>query len=195
MEHSTAIGCSWTSAAAFQQGHSAAEMDVALSAQLEDRSLSRIYMALVLKVPVPQKGFVDMPIGRDPRHRLRMSVKGRGSKAARTYYHVQKSYGDQLALVECKLESGRTHQIRVHMAAIKHPLIGDPLYGPQPTAVVSALKKLGLEEAVIEKLKSFPRQALHARSISFIHPVTDEEMQFDADMPDDLVNLLKLLLN
>jgi 23S rRNA pseudouridine1911/1915/1917 synthase len=166
-----------------------------LSAQLEDRSLSRIYTALVLKVPVPMKGHVDMPIGRDPRHRLRMSVKGKGSKPARTHYFVEKRYADSLALVECQLESGRTHQIRVHMAAIKHPLVGDPLYGPQPTALRSSLKKLTDDEDILTEVLAFPRQALHARAITFIHPVTEEEMEFEADLPDDFSNLLNLINN
>lgn len=164
-----------------------------LSAQLEDRSLSRIYSALVLKVPTPLKGFVDMPIGRDPRNRLKMTVKGRSSRSARTHYHVEERFGEALALVECRLESGRTHQIRVHMEAIKHPLIGDPLYGPQPTAVRSALGKYGLEGEELEAFVSFPRQALHARALSFIHPETDEEMYFEAPLPEDFSNLLKIL--
>jgi 23S rRNA pseudouridine1911/1915/1917 synthase len=164
-----------------------------LSAQLEDRSLSRIYAALVLKVPVPLKGLVDMPIGRDPAHRLKMSVRGRAGRPARTHYHVEQRFGEQAALVRCALESGRTHQIRVHMAAIKHPLIGDPLYGPQPTALRSAMVKLGLEAAALEQVLAFPRQALHAQEISFIHPASGEEMQFEAPWPEDMVKLLKLL--
>ncbi|MEM7651462.1 MAG: RluA family pseudouridine synthase, partial [Pseudomonadota bacterium] len=150
-----------------------------LAAQLEDRSLSRVYEALVLKVPVPIKGSVDMPIGRDPRNRLKMSIRGRNGKEARTHYLVKEKYGDALSLVECKLESGRTHQIRVHMEAIKHPLIGDQFYGPQDTAVRGAMKKAGYEEGVIDEILAFSRQALHAKALSFVHPITGKTVSFE----------------
>ncbi len=163
-----------------------------LAAQLEDRSLSRIYTALVVGVPVPMKGHVDMPIGRDPRNRLKMSIKGKNGKPAKTHYHIQKTYGDQFSLVKCTLESGRTHQIRVHMQAIKHPLVGDPLYGPQDTAVRGAVKRAGFAPEIAEKLIKFPRQVLHAGSIGFIHPVTDVAMRYDAPLPDDISKLLKI---
>lgn len=162
-----------------------------LSAQLEDRSLSRIYQALVLKTPIPHKGTVDMPIGRDPRNRLKMAIKGQASRSARTHYRILNVYGGALSWVECKLDSGRTHQIRVHMAAIKHPLIGDHLYGPQPTAVRGALKNAGFAQEDIESVLAFPRQALHACALSFLHPATDEVMAFDCPTPEDLIKLLK----
>jgi 23S rRNA pseudouridine1911/1915/1917 synthase len=164
-----------------------------LAAQLEDRSLSRVYETLVLKVPMPRKGVVDLPIGRDARQRLKMAIKGQGARAARTHYHVISPFGEALALVECTLETGRTHQIRVHMAALGHPVIGDPLYGPQPTAVGAALKKSGYAPESLEACRAFKRQALHARDIAFIHPVTDEEMAFTSSLPDDFSNLLKSL--
>ncbi len=164
-----------------------------LAAQLEDRSLSRVYEALVLQVPTPPKGVIDMAIGRDARNRLKMAVKPRGGKEARTHYLVKQSYKDMFSLVECKLESGRTHQIRVHMQAIKHPLIGDPLYGPQDTAVRGAMKRAGYEPELAQKLIDFPRQALHAKAISFIHPISRKTLNFDAPSPDDFSKLLKLL--
>ncbi len=162
-----------------------------LSEQLADRSLSRIYEALVLKVPVPIKGTVDMTIGRDPRNRLKMAVNTRSAKEARTHYLVKERYHDAFALVECKLESGRTHQIRVHMQAIKHPLIGDPLYGPQATAISGACKKAGYEQEIAQMLLDFPRQALHAKEIAFIHPVTNEHMHFTVERPQDMSVLIK----
>lgn len=162
-----------------------------LAAQLEDRSLSRIYTALVLGLPVPMKGHIDLPIGRDPRNRLKMSIKGKNGKPAKTHYHIQKSYGDQFALVKCTLESGRTHQIRVHMQAIKHPLIGDPLYGPQDTAVRGAVKRAGFAPEIAEKLIKFPRQVLHAGEIGFKHPVTGAAHKYTAPVPDDIGKLLK----
>jgi len=164
-----------------------------LSAQLADRSLSRVYEALVLHVPTPLKGVVDRAIGRDPRHRLKMSVQAHGGREARTHYHVIETYKNALARVECKLETGRTHQIRVHMSSIKHPLIGDPLYGPQQTALISTMKKAGFSEEALAACLAFPRQALHAREIAFIHPVSDEVMEFASELPKDFSNLLNLL--
>lgn len=162
-----------------------------LASQLEDRSLSRVYKALVLKVPTPVKGTVDQPIGRDPRNRLKMAIRGAGGKDARTHYLVKENYKDACSLVECKLESGRTHQIRVHMEAIKHPLIGDPLYGPQKTAVESALKKGGFDQSVIDLVHAFPRQALHAQYLSFIHPITGDVHDYEGEMPSDFSALLR----
>jgi 23S rRNA pseudouridine1911/1915/1917 synthase len=164
-----------------------------LSEQLEDRSLSRVYKALVLKVPTPLKGTIDRPIGRDPRNRLRMAIKGQNGKEARTHYLVKGNYNEACALVECKLESGRTHQIRVHMASMKHTLIGDPLYGPQRTALIACLQNGGYDEDVIAEFIAFPRQALHAERISFIHPITDELMSFESSLPEDFSKLLKML--
>lgn len=164
-----------------------------LAAQLEDRSLSRVYEALILKIPVPLKGTIDRPIGRDARNRLRMAVNGQGAREARTHYHVRENLKGALARVECRLESGRTHQIRVHMASIKHPLIGDPLYGPQPTAVAAAMKSAGYGADAAAACLGFGRQALHAREICFIHPADDEEMGFDVPLPEDFSNLLKIL--
>lgn len=162
-----------------------------LAAQLADRSLSRIYTALVMGRPVPLKGVVDRAIGRDRNHRLKMSVVGNMSREARTHYHVQQSFSEACSLVACKLETGRTHQIRVHMEAIGHPLVGDPFYGPQPTALSAALRKGGYRPDVIEAFLSFPRQALHAKEISFVHPTQDEDFHFEVGLPDDLSNLLK----
>ena len=164
-----------------------------LAAQLEDRSLSRVYKALVFKTPIPHRGTVNQPIGRHPGNRREMMVTRRNAKEAVTHYEVIQAFGEACALVSCKLESGRTHQIRVHMAWMKHPVIGDPVYGPQPNALASTLKKAGYEAGAIEKIAAFPRQALHAGNIAFIHPGTDEEMSFEAPLPKDMTNLLKLL--
>lgn len=164
-----------------------------LSEQLEDRSLSRVYRALVLKVPTPLKGTIDRPIGRDPRNRLKMAIKGQNGKDARTHYLVRGNYNEACSLVECKLETGRTHQIRVHMASMKHCLIGDPLYGPQQTALIASMERGGYDRDVIDHFIAFPRQALHAQAISFIHPITDELMSFEAPLPEDFSKLLKML--
>ncbi len=164
-----------------------------LAVQLESRSLSRKYKALVLGVPTPIKGFVDQPIGRHPAQRIKMAVNSRNGRSAKTFYALEQNYHDACSLVECNLESGRTHQIRVHMAYLKHPLIGDPLYGPQRNAFEACLKRAGYETPVIDEILSFRRQALCACAITFIHPVSEEELFFEISLPDDFCNLLKLL--
>ena len=164
-----------------------------LSAQLADRSLSRKYQALVCGHLQPLIGKIDLSLGRNPRDRIRVAVRAEGGKSAVTHYKVQEYFNQALSLVECQLETGRTHQIRVHMQALHHPLVGDPLYGEQPTRIRSLLNKAGYESDVGEKIISFPRQALHAKEISFIHPGTSEEMTFTSDLPDDLRNLINLL--
>ncbi len=164
-----------------------------LSSQLSDRTLGRVYDALVLKVPTLLKGKIDRPIGRHSSHRLKMAVNMRGGRQAVTRYSVEQRFGKACALVECILETGRTHQIRVHMAYAGHPLIGDPLYGPQKTALEAALRKESYDDDVVERTVSFGRQALHARKISFIHPITQEAVSFETPIPKDMYNLLKLL--
>lgn len=164
-----------------------------LSAQLADRTLSRIYHALCLGVPMPPSGTVDKPIGRHGQNRLKMAVSNKNARDAVTYYKTLENYGDVLSLIECKLETGRTHQIRVHMAAIGYPLVGDPLYGPQKTALQAALKKCHLEKGAAQIISEFPRQVLHARSISFIHPRSDKRHSFESDYPEDIGKILKIL--
>ncbi|MGQ0526935.1 MAG: RluA family pseudouridine synthase [Alphaproteobacteria bacterium] len=164
-----------------------------LSAQLESRTLTRIYHAVIFKVPFPPKGTVDQPIGRHAQHRLKMSIDRRAGREARTHYQMLENFDGAVSLVECRLETGRTHQIRVHMESLGHPLLGDVLYGPQPTALKSALGKAGHEEAVVRKILAFPRQALHAKGIRFDHPITGAEMSFEREPPEDILNLLNLL--
>lgn len=163
-----------------------------LSAQLQDRSLKRVYEALVFGIPFPHKGEIEFPIGRHNTNRLKMAVVNNGREAL-TYYQVKDRFGEALSLVECRLATGRTHQIRVHFEKIKHPLIGDPLYGIQQTSTRSAMRKSGYEGQIIDDVIAFPRQALHAREISFIHPETEQIMSFSSDLPDDIQKLLASL--
>jgi 23S rRNA pseudouridine1911/1915/1917 synthase len=154
--------------------------------QLSSRAVHRQYVAVV-QGPMVAGGTVDAPIDRHPRDRVRMAVvKEGGGREAITHYRVREKFRSH-TLVECRLETGRTHQIRVHMAHVKHPLVGDPLYGGAfklPKAATDFL---------VATLRAFKRQALHAEKLSFIHPVSGEQLSFDAPMPEDMVVLIKAL--
>lgn len=164
-----------------------------LSEQLQDRSLSRVYLALVLGIPFPPRGRVETMIGRHQSNRLKMAVHSNAGRDAATNYAVVETYRNVLSLVECQLETGRTHQIRVHMEHIGHPLIGDALYGAQTTKVTAKLKKAEFEDDVKAAILGFPHQALHAKEISFIHPRTEEEMHFESELPDDMAALIEAI--
>jgi 23S rRNA pseudouridine1911/1915/1917 synthase len=163
-----------------------------LSAQLASRTLSRKYICLVLGVPVPPAGTIDRPLGRHRTDRLKMAVKPGGREAV-TDYTVIKQKNNSFALTRCSLRTGRTHQIRVHMQAIKNPIIGDPLYGPQHTALLAAIKRAGLTDEAGKLLVSLERQALHAEQLSFVHPSSSEEMNFKAPLPEDIENIAKII--
>ncbi len=150
-----------------------------LSRQLADRSLSRTYLTVVWGRP-PGDGRIDQPIARHPSDRKKMAIVPTG-KPSITDYTWLKRVGLQASLVRCKLQSGRTHQIRVHMAAIGHNVVGDPVYGRRLTA---SLKKQA------PALANFPRQALHAAEIGFIHPRSQQGLQFSSQLPQDIATLL-----
>ncbi len=152
------------------------EAQTDLVRQLQARTVTRHYLALV-QGRVTKEGTVDAPIGRHPVQRTKMAVVENG-RPARTHYHVLESFA-HATLLECALESGRTHQIRVHMAEIKHPLVGDPVYGPR--AVKQAL------------LTAFSRQALHAWRLALRHPKSGEEVGWEAPLPEDFAQLLAAL--
>ncbi len=152
--------------------------------QLQARSVHREYLALV-QAQVTASGHVDAPIGRHPRDRLRMAVVESG-KPAVTHYRVLERFPAH-TLVEARLETGRTHQIRVHMAYIHHPLVGDPLYGGRFRLPA------GASEALAEVLRKFRRQALHARRLEFIHPASGEPVGWEAELPVDFEHLLAVL--
>ncbi len=160
----------------------AALMD--LSKQMKARSISRIYQAVV-NGTLLSGGTVDEPIGRHPIQRKRMTVIETG-KPAVTHYRVVEKYRDHTR-IKVQLETGRTHQIRVHMTHIRHPLLGDQIYGGRLQLPRGASPEL------IEQLRKFKRQALHASELGLIHPVTKKEMSWQAPLPDDMQNLIKVL--
>ncbi|PIT38173.1 23S rRNA pseudouridine(1911/1915/1917) synthase RluD [Snodgrassella alvi] len=150
--------------------------------QLQARTVKRTYRAVADGI-VPYDGKIETLIGRDPHNRTRMAVVPFGGKEAITHVKVLERYAD-FSYIECQLETGRTHQIRVHMKAAGHPLAGDPLYGnPRHPATTEA-------KAAI---KAMARQALHAYRLSFIHPQTQEKVQFEASLPEDIYHLLSVL--
>jgi 23S rRNA pseudouridine1911/1915/1917 synthase len=158
----------------------------ALTAAFAARDLDRAYLALVWGLPQPLFGEIEGAIGRDKRDRKRMAMVDRGGKFALTRYRTMRAWQTSLALVECRLATGRTHQIRVHFAAKGHPIIGDPLY----------LRRVpSLAKAIIQPLRGqlldFPRQALHAASLAFKHPRTGRRMAFEAALPSDMQALLQ----
>jgi 23S rRNA pseudouridine1911/1915/1917 synthase len=156
----------------------------ALVAMLAARDIHRRYAAIVNGVPVAG-GTVDAPLDRHPTDRLRRAVR-EGGRPAVTHYRVREKFRAH-ALLQCELESGRTHQIRVHMAHAGWPLVGDPLYG-------RGLKlPRGATPELTDALRGFKRQALHAEHLAFAHPVTGEALAFDAEPPRDFLDLLDAL--
>jgi 23S rRNA pseudouridine1911/1915/1917 synthase len=160
----------------------------ALAADLEARRIERIYQALVWGVPSPRAGEIEGNIGRHPVDRKRMAVLKRGGKPALTRYRVLRAVGPAASLVECRLATGRTHQIRVHLASIGHPVVGDPVYG---RATASRLGRLGPAARLV--VGSFKRQALHAWQLSFKHPVTREALSWTVQLPEDMEKLVATL--
>jgi 23S rRNA pseudouridine1911/1915/1917 synthase len=156
-----------------------------LSADFAARRVERAYSAVVWGVPVPPAGEIAGNIGRSAVNRKKMAVVGetRGKPAA-TRYRVERIFEDRVALIECRLLTGRTHQIRVHLAHIGHPLVGDPLYG---TRAGRAAARSGPPGAAVS---GFPRQALHAGILGFCHPVTGERLRFASPLPADMAGLL-----
>lgn len=143
-----------------------------LSAAFAAHAITRSYQAVTWGVPHPAAGEISLPIGRSPHNRKKMAVVERGGKAAVTRYRMLRRFGTAAALVECRLATGRTHQIRVHMQSIGHPVCGDPEYGSPGV--------FGLE-----------RQFLHAARLRFPHPVTGEAIEVSSPLPEDLVQALE----
>ncbi|MCA1769094.1 MAG: 23S rRNA pseudouridine(1911/1915/1917) synthase RluD [Halomonas sp.] len=155
-----------------------------LVAQLQARTVSREYDAVCVGV-MTSGGKVDAPIGRHPKDRKRQAVTASG-KPAVTHYRVVERFRAHTH-VRCRLETGRTHQIRVHLAHLRYPLVGDPVYGGRlklPPGAAEPLKEI---------LRELPRQALHARRLAFVHPVSGEKATFRSRLPDDILMLLDYL--
>ena len=139
-------------------------------------------------VPRPASGRIEGAIGRSPRDRKKMAVLRRGGRAAATRYRTVRAFGTVVSLVECRLETGRTHQIRVHMAHLGHPLVGDQAYGRARHRTAP-----DLPPAARRMLDGFRRQALHAAVLGFDHPAGGRRLRFEAPIPADFANLLNSL--
>lgn len=153
--------------------------------QLQARTVSREYEAVCMG-PMTGGGTINKPMGRHAQQRKKMAVVSVGGKEAITHYRLIERF-QHYTHVRCMLETGRTHQIRVHMAAIKHPLIGDPQYAGRPKIPKAASNEL------IEALRGFGRQALHARRLALIHPETGDDMEWESPLAEDIQQLLAIL--
>ena len=154
---------------------------VGLARQFKDHSIDRRYQAIVSGRPKTSGGSVDAPLARSPQNRKKIAIQPGGKRAVTHWTLVKPLY--EAALVECRLETGRTHQVRVHMASLGHPLIGDPVYGRTKKEHREVLETLG-----------FRRQALHAARLGFIHPINSHALAFDSEMPADMQELMDKLV-
>ena len=160
-----------------------------LAADFAARRISRAYQGVVWGVPLPPGGEIAGNIGRSPVNRKKMAVLTRGGRAALTHYRVLREFHGIAAAIECRLATGRTHQIRVHLSERGHPLIGDPLYGGGRTHRRSKL----LPESMRGQVTGFPRQALHAQTLGFVHPISQKLLEFRSELPSDIKLLLDIL--
>lgn len=156
-----------------------------LSKQFKEHSMKRRYLALVWGMVKNDEGTIDLPIGRHVSERKKMSVRTSRGRRAVTHYKVIKRF-DNFTLIEATLETGRTHQIRVHLSAIHHPVAGDPVYGKKNMPS-------GLSPKLTILLKNLKRQALHAQTLGIIHPETKEYMEFTAPLPEDIMSIITVL--
>ncbi|MDP6342653.1 MAG: RluA family pseudouridine synthase [Alphaproteobacteria bacterium] len=159
-----------------------------LSEQFASHDIQRRYRALVWGVPAEGQGRIEGAIGRNPHNRKKMAVVARGGKPAVTHYRLLRAFGRQAGLLDCRLETGRTHQIRVHLTSIGHPVMGDRLY-----ARARRQRREALPADIAAAVADFGRQALHAAELGFRHPISGEALHFHSDLPDDMGTLLHLL--
>jgi len=160
---------------------------LALSSALARREVSRVYWALALRPFKALSGIIDAPVGRHPTERTKMYAGGKGGRAALTRWRVLEQF-DGCSLVECRLATGRTHQIRVHLAHERHPVLGDELYGGDARLAEALVppKAIALRQAI----RAVTRQMLHARELMFAHPRGGEQKHFIAEPPDDFASVL-----
>ena len=159
-----------------------------LARQFAEHSLDRAYLAVVWGRVSPESGVIEGAIGRSPANRKKMAIVSSGGKPALTRYRVIRHFGDIATLVECRLATGRTHQIRVHFSAKGHPLVGDATYGRMSYHRGGKIPE-GLDCDII----TFPRQALHAARIGFNHPILNEFLTFESPLPGDMEHLVTAL--
>ena len=159
-----------------------------LSEQFSNRSIKRAYFALVWGVPSPSEGSISSNIGRSRYDRKKMAVFGDRGKTALTQFKLIKTFGAVVSLVKCRLATGRTHQIRVHMASIGHPVLGDPLYGS-----VKGHKRRGLSDTVLAEIDSLDHQVLHASVLGFTAKSGHKPLYFESELPLYFSRLIKML--
>ncbi len=157
-----------------------------LAEQFYKHSIERTYFAITHNVPNPMNGIIEGNIARSSFDRKKMALVKTGGKHAITHYKTIENYNNSLALIKCNLETGRTHQIRVHMSSIGCHLVGDDVYKGKKS-------NIHMPELVRKTIVNFPRQALHAYSLGFVHPITKEYLEFSRDFPEDMENLINLL--
>ena len=159
-----------------------------LCAQFAEHSIERTYYALVFGLPNPLSGKVDADIGRSPYDRKKMAVVQKGGKHAVTHYQVLENFGGEASLVKCNLETGRTHQIRVHMSRLGCNLIGDKLY-----VKAKKITSKQIDSQIKDFVNNFSRQALHAQTLGFVHPKSGKFLSFSSDFPPDFAELITVL--
>ena len=161
-----------------------------LCEQFAEHSIERTYYAFCFGVPNPSQGVIEGDIGRNPYDRKKMAIVKTNGKRAVTHYQTVESYLGCASKVKCNLETGRTHQIRVHLSSKGNNLLGDKLYTKAKKIVDGKIDK-----DIRKYLNDFPRQALHAQSLGFVHPRSGEKMFFESQLPDDLLQLQNVLRN
>lgn len=159
-----------------------------LSEQFAEHSIERTYYAVCFGTPSSMKGVIEGDIGRSPHDRKKMAIVAKGGKRAVTHFQVLENFANEACLIKCNLETGRTHQIRVHLSSKGNNLLGDKLYVKS-----KKITNKKIDEEIRDFANNFSRQALHAKSLGFIHPKTKEKMFFETDLPEDMQRLIEVL--
>ena len=159
-----------------------------LQEKFKKREVNRLYLAVVWGLLKKNSGTFKMNIGRNPKNRKKFSIFKVGGKEAITNYKVKRVFSNVASLIECKLLTGRTHQIRVHLSSSGNPIIGDKKYGKNKSKLLK-----NVDKSLINDIITFKRQALHAYFLSFIHPIKKEKIQLNSELPSDFNNLIEKL--